>query len=303
MSLYTSGLISGQQLKENKVFKEAPIAQRGEEQNDDSNEYKIKYSNCHVCMPQPEQGGQQGSQWLDSKYVTKCKLTRSDLELCKTSSQKTSHGGLTTVFMSIWLSLTCTEMGGILNTWQITVSRGCFLSCFWFSGLVSVVIGCKSSSCQKTQVCYLYIKYKCLLSVNIIFLNTISSCTCAWTTDGDKLISCCGCVSRFEIRQDLSQSRQRCGIGPSSCQPAQLSKHMGEAAPDGGFKAKHHKPRRRIHNILEVTAGLVVELTQCAGIIKYHWVTVVTLRQKSSFPFHSLMRWCHTEMMLMYFLL
>lgn len=31
---------------------------------------QMKYSNCHVGMPQLEQVGQQGSQWFDSEYVT-----------------------------------------------------------------------------------------------------------------------------------------------------------------------------------------------------------------------------------------
>lgn len=107
-------------------------------------------------------------------------------------------------------------------------------------------------------------------------------------TDGIKLMPCCRCVSRLEIRQELSQSRQRYGIGPSSCQPPQLSKHMGQAAPDGSFKAKHHEACRRINNILEVTAWLVVQLNP--QIMCWHFKIPLGhccyLRQKSSVHFH-----------------
>lgn len=118
-------------------------------------------------------------------------------------------------------------------------------------------------------------------------------------TDGIKLMPCYRCVSRFEISQELSESRQRYGIGPSSCKPPQLSKHMGQAAPDGSFKAKHHEVCRRMNNILEVTAWLVVQLNPQMMC----WHFKMPLGQCYLFLFTHvkppLMR-CGTEMMLMW---
>lgn len=57
--------------------------------------------------PRRERGGQGGGQTLDSECVAECKQTGSDLEL---SDGKLRHAQLqtpdTTVFMSIWPSLT-----------------------------------------------------------------------------------------------------------------------------------------------------------------------------------------------------
>lgn len=74
-------------------------------------------------MPQLERGVSTVVSGLTAGYVAKCKLPGSDLERSKTSLHTTSHVGLevTTVFMSIWPSLTCLEMCCILNTWQILI--------------------------------------------------------------------------------------------------------------------------------------------------------------------------------------
>lgn len=83
----------------------------------------MKYTNCHAHTPQLERGvsevvgGLTASTWPSSN---KQDVT---LSFAQTSPHITSHAGLrvTTVFMSIWLSLTCSEMCCILNTWQILI--------------------------------------------------------------------------------------------------------------------------------------------------------------------------------------
>lgn len=79
-----------------------------------------------VCHSLKGGWGQKSSQCLDSKFVTR--RAASDLELSKTSQHATRAGlRLTTVFMSIWLSLTCMEMSCILSNCYVLI---CFICLF-----------------------------------------------------------------------------------------------------------------------------------------------------------------------------